>query len=165
MAMDIQKEAGFDPAIAGIWYAYKFGRSRFERLLTGLTPEQLAARPAGFNNSIAALVLHVAGTEVGFAHLLWGQELPADLKAEFLMDQRGQTLPQPEGETVESLVAKLHKGEGMIKEALAGLKAEDLDREVSPMGSPVTLRWLVSLVAYHATNHFGQLQMIKQHLG
>lgn len=163
-AMDIQKEPGFDPTIAGVWYAYKFGRGRFDRLLAGLTPEQLAQRPAGFHNSIAALVLHVAGTEVGFAHLLWGTEVPEDLKAEFLLTQRAQTLPQPEGETAESLIAKLHKAEGMIKEALAGLKAEDLDRVVTPMGSEVTLRWLLSLVSYHATNHFGQLQMIKQHL-
>lgn len=162
--LDIQKEPGFDPTIAGLWYAYKFGRGRFDRLLAGLTPEQLAAQPAGFNNSIAALVLHVAGTEVGFAHMIWGEEMPADLQAEFLMEQRGSTLPQPSGETADSLTAKLHKAEGMIKEALAGLTAEDLDREVTPMGSAVTLRWLLSLVSYHATNHFGQLQMIKQHL-
>jgi uncharacterized damage-inducible protein DinB len=162
--LDIQKEPGFDPTIAGIWYAYKFGRSRFDQLLQGLSPEQLAQRPAGFHNSIAALVLHVASTEVGFAHLLWGTEVPADLQAEFQMEKRGQTLHQPEGETAETLVTKLHKAEGMIKEALAGLKAEDLDRVLAPMGSEVTMRWLLSLVSYHATNHFGQLQMIKQHL-
>ncbi|HWI52045.1 MAG TPA: DinB family protein [Symbiobacteriaceae bacterium] len=162
---DIEAVPEMDPAIAGFWYAYAFGRPRFNRLLEGLTPEQLAQTPAGFNNSIAAVVVHVAGVEVNFAHRILGQELPAHLKSEFLLDQPQSPLPQPTGETVESLVDKLHRAEGMIKVALSSLKAADLDRELKPGSQAYTLRWLLSLVTYHATNHFGQLQMIKQHLG
>lgn len=165
MAMwDIAPEKAMDPAIAGFWYAYVFGRSRFTRLLEGLSPEELAFRPEGFHNSLAALVVHVAGAEVHFAHRILEKEIPAELKAEFLLDQPQSPLPQPAGETVESLVAKLQRTEGMIREALLTLKAEDLDREQDPGGQAFTIRWLLSLVTYHATNHFGQLQMIKQHL-
>lgn len=161
---DMQKETAMDPSVTGFWYAFTFGRTRFNRLLEGLTPEQVAAKPAGFNNSIAAVVVHVAGTEVLFAHRILGTEMPAELKAEFLLDQPQSPLPQPAGETVESLIAKLERAEGMIKEALISLKEQDLDRELKPGQQAYTVRWLLSLVAYHATNHFGQLQMIKQHL-
>ncbi|HWI60405.1 MAG TPA: DinB family protein [Symbiobacteriaceae bacterium] len=161
---DVPEEEGMDPTITGFWYAFVFGRSRFNRLLEGLSPEQLVFKPAGFNNSIAALVVHVVAAEINFAHRIQGKEIPAELKAEFLMDQPQSPLPQPAGETVESLIAKLQRAEAMIKEALTTLTEDDLDRELNPGGQPYTMRWLLSLVTYHATNHFGQLQLIKQQL-
>ncbi|HYF92802.1 MAG TPA: DinB family protein [Symbiobacteriaceae bacterium] len=161
---DVQAEKGMDPTITGFWCAYAFGRGRFRRLLEGLTPEQLVQTPAGFNNSIAALVVHVAAAEVSFAHMIFGKEVPAELKADLLLDRPQSPLPQPADETVQSLAAKLERSERLIKEALSTLKAEDLDRELSFGTQPLTMRWLLSLITYHATNHFGQLQMIKQRL-
>jgi uncharacterized damage-inducible protein DinB len=164
--LDVDHVPELDAAVAPFWYIFKFGRPRFARLIQGLTPAQLATRPAGFNNSISALVVHVAAAEVNFAHWMQGKEVPAALKAEFMMEQPDDPLYQPEGETVESLQAKLDKAAGLVQAAMATVKAADLERAVDVGAGPhVTVAWLLSLTAYHSANHFGQLQMIKQHLG
>lgn len=163
--LDVNVAPELDPAVAPFLYAMQFGRGRLARLLQGATPEQLATRPAGFKNSMAAVLMHVGAANVNFAHWMLGKPVPADLKAEFLLDQPESPMPQPEGETVESLQAKLDKSVGIVREAMATVKASDLERPVTIGGdTQVTMRWLLSLVAYHCSDHFGQLQMIKQHL-
>jgi len=94
-----------------------------------------------------------------------GKEVPQELKDEFWMGRDGEYLRQAQGETVESLTAKLEKARAMLQEALATVRASDLDRVIrQPNGVEYTVRWLLALIAYHASVHIGQMQMLRQHL-
>lgn len=162
---DIAPEPGLDPVAAAVWNVLEFGKPHLLKQIEGLTPEQLAARPAGFKNSLATLVCHVAGSEISFAHTLLGREMPQELKDEYWMGRDGEYLRQAQGETVESLTAKLEKARAILKEALATVRAADLDRVITrPSGVEVTVRWLLALIAHHASLHIGQMQMLRQHL-
>ncbi|HEY3366723.1 MAG TPA: DinB family protein [Symbiobacteriaceae bacterium] len=154
-----------DPVISPTWETLEFGNRRLFKLLEGMTPEQLAERPEGFQNSIAALIVHMAGEEAQFAHWLHAKPIPDDLVREYLLNQAQPPLPQPKGETADSLRGKILKARNLLKDALMGLKAADLDRVIDlPPDTKATVRWQLALVGYHTTCHFGQMQMIKQHL-
>jgi uncharacterized damage-inducible protein DinB len=165
--MDASLPTGVDPRVA-VWCAgLDSGQGRMLDLLKDLGPDQLAKAPAGLSNSLATLAVHVAATEVRMAYRLMGKTVPADvptdLQAEFLIDQPQNPLPQPRGETAESLRAKLEKARGVVKQALAALSEADLDREIR-LGPErtATVRWALGILPTHQMQHFGQMQMIRK---
>jgi len=148
---------------AGIQAALDYGVTRLQGLLKEMTPEQLEATPAGYNNSIATLVIHTYGLEARLSYGFRGQQVPEDLAQELLLNlPRTQTLPVVKGETAESLLAKVEKSHSLFKEALATLTEADLDREL-PMGPnrTVSIGYLLSLLPHHQGQHYGHMQMIK----
>jgi uncharacterized damage-inducible protein DinB len=151
---------------AGIAAALDFGFTRVKDLVKDLTPEQLEAVPAGFGNSIATLIVHTYGLEGGLSFRVRGEQVPESVKAELLMNlPRTQTLPVVQGQTAESLLAKMEKAHGLLLEALGTLTEADLDRELE-MGpgrtSPV--RRMLTLLPQHQGQHYGHMQMIKKAL-
>jgi len=164
--IDFPQDPGLDLAVAPTWNVIEFARPRLYRLLEGLTPEQLATRPAGFGNSIASLVVHMAAAEVSFAYIIKGEPMPDELAAEFPVRGPSDTpLPEIQGETAISLAAKVEKARAILREALGSLTAGDLDKVLKfPFGAELTARWLLTLIPYHWATHHGQIQMIKQHL-
>lgn len=163
--LDVPAATGMDPAVAMVWHAVEFARPRVTALIQDLSPEQLAARPAGFNNSLSSLVLHCAGTCINFAAWISGQPVPADLQAEFHLDQPAAPLYQPAGETAASLEAKWEKAHAVLRSALASVSGDWGDRVLTVNGHDLTLRWLLALITFHTPDHYGQMVMVKQHLG
>jgi hypothetical protein len=163
MKMDVTVPTGLDPYIAGIVTPLEFGRASLKRVITGLTPEQLAATAPGFANSIATLVLHVAGYEIVCAHRILGTPVPDELEPEFLLDRPQNPIPVAEGETVESLTAKMDKSRAYLMDALAKVTPADLDREV-PLGPDraATVRWVLGLIPHHQSDHAGQVLLLKK---
>jgi uncharacterized damage-inducible protein DinB len=152
-----------EPFAAQAAGALEFGKARLLAGIEDLSPQQLAAVPPGFSNSIASLVVHVAGLEVGMAHGILGRPLPEDLKAEYLRDRPQNPIPQPANETAATLTAKLNRARGILLPVLEGLKAADLTREVvmGPNRS-LTVRMILVMLANHQMQHYGQIQMIKK---
>jgi uncharacterized damage-inducible protein DinB len=149
--------------VAGILGAMDFGFDRMKANLEGLSPEQLTKVPTGLKNSIAGLVLHAYGTEVGMAHRLSGQSVPDDVKSAYLLNQPQNPLPQPQGETIESLIGKMEKARGLLKAAVEKLTDADLDKEwEAANGRKMSYRFMLNLLPQHQGQHFGQIQMIKQ---
>lgn len=164
-AMDVSVPADLAPFAAQALAAVELGKARLLAALEGLTPEQLATAPAGFSNSIAALLVHLSGTEVGMAHALLGRSLPDDLRAEYLRDRPQNPIPQPVGETLATLTAKREKALAILRQAVAGLRPEDAGREVQLFGDrTATVRWVLTILGNHQMQHFGQIQMIKKFL-
>lgn len=162
---DVQLMEGIHPGIAFTIAGLEFGKSRLFATIKDLTPEQLAARPAGFANSIAALVVHVAAAAIGFAYRFRGEEIPEAVRQDYLRHLPQNPLPQPEGETVETLTAKFDRAHGALLEAMQQLPPADFDKEFA-MGPErvATFRWGLVLLPNHQMQHLGQIQMIKQHL-
>lgn len=166
MLLDVSVPANVDGFVAGVAAALDFGAQRVRANIAGLTPEQLLAKPAGFSNAIATLVVHLCGAEVSFAHRLMGKTVPDELKATYLLDQPYNPLPTPAGETVESLTAKMEQARSILMEALSKVTAADLERKF-PFGPERegTGRWMLALLPNHQAQHLGHIQMIKKQLG
>ncbi len=163
--LDVPGVPQMHPAAAEAWYVLEFGRERLLKEVEGLTEEQLFTVPAGFRNSIATLLCHIAGSDMAFAHNLSNRTMPDELKAEYFLGRNDNLLIEPKGETKESLLAKFDRSRAALKEALLQLTAEDVEKTLErPGGMQITMRWMLALVGYHATLHIGQIQMVKQHL-
>ncbi|MDQ7793890.1 MAG: DUF664 domain-containing protein [bacterium] len=163
--LDVPAAGDLDPAAAVVWHAVEFARPQVLALIRGLSPEQLAARPAGFSNSLSSLMLHCAGACVNFAAWITGEPVPADLKAEFHLDKPHTPLYQPPDETAAGLEAKWDKANGILRSALASVRGDSLDRVITLRGHELTLRWLLAQITFHTPDHYGQMVMVKQHLG
>ncbi len=163
MKLDLTIPADIHPYVAGIVTPMEFGRNALKRNLQGLTPEQLAATAPGFGNSIATLVVHLAGYEIVCAHRILGTPMPEELKVEFLWDQPQNPIPAPVGETVETLVDKLDRSREYLLKVLATVTPADLDREFQ-MGPErtATVRWLLGLIPYHQDEHVGQIILLRK---
>ena len=165
--MDAPLPAGMDPRAAVSCAALDVGQTRLLGLLQELQPDELRKVPAGLSNSIATLAVHVAATEIRMAYRLMGRQVPADVPAElrvdYLMDQPQSPLPEARGETAASLRAKAELARGVLKEALAGVGAADLEREI-PLGPDrsATVRWALAMLPSHQMQHLGQMQMIRK---
>lgn len=162
--LDVTRFEGFDPVVAAYLSALDMGRARLTAALQKMTTEQLTAKAAGFKNTVATLVVHIAATEVTFAYRILGQAVPEALLAEF-PPHKEELLPEITGETVESLVAKLDKSRGLLLESVKGLTAADLRREIA-IGKErtATIEWLLALLPTHQALHHGHIGMIRQHI-
>lgn len=156
--------ADLHPFVAGVASSLDFGLRWLKGIVGDLTPEQLAKKPAGFHNSIATLIVHTAGSEIYYAHRLAGTEVPDDLKREYLLDKPLSPLPEPVGETAESLTAKMVKARAVLLGAMAGVSEADLAREAGFGPDQQGVRWVLSLLPNHQAMHLGQILVIKQHI-
>jgi hypothetical protein len=163
MKLDLIIPTDLHPYVAGIVTAMEFGRAALKRTLQGLTPEQLAATAPGFANSIATLVVHLAGYEIVCAHRILGTPMPDELKPEFLRDRPQNPIPVAIGETVETLIDKLDRSRAYLVKILATVTPDDLEREFQ-MGPErtATVRWLLGLIPYHQDEHLGQMLLLKK---
>lgn len=111
-------------------------------------------------------MLHTYGVETNFAHRLTGKATPDDLKVQYLLDQPQNPLPQPQGETAESLLAKIGQARALLQEAFSQMTEEDLSAEwEAPNGRKISHKYLVTLLPQHQGQHYGHMQYIKQLLG
>jgi uncharacterized damage-inducible protein DinB len=162
--MDVTRFEGLDPVVATYLGTLDLGRSRLIAAIKNLTPEQLTKKAGNFRNSIATLVVHIAATEISFAHRIMGKPVPEELQAEF-PPHKEELLPEITGETVEGLLAKLEKSRAILQEAVQGLTAADLNREIA-LGPEraATVAWFLALLPVHLMAHTGHIQMLRQHI-
>ncbi|HYG57957.1 MAG TPA: DinB family protein [Symbiobacteriaceae bacterium] len=163
--LDVKRFEGVDPVVAAFLSTLEFGRGRLVANIKDLTTEQLDKKPAGFKNSVASLAVHVAATEVAFAHRFMGKPVPEDLLVEFPPHKMTDPLPEVTGLTAQEVVGRLERSRSMLLEAVQGLKAADLRQEIA-LGPDRTasFEWLLALLPVHLASHTGHIQMIVQHL-
>jgi uncharacterized damage-inducible protein DinB len=152
------------PFVAGVASSLDFGHRWLQGVIKELTPEQLAALPTGFHNSIATLVVHIAGSEIYYAHRLMKADVPDNLKREYLLDKPLSPLPVAVGETPESLTAKLTTARQILLAAVAKVSEADLDREADYGPDQQGIRWVLSLLPNHQAIHLGQVLLVRQHI-
>lgn len=161
MRADVSVPADLSPFVAGVAASLDYGFRRLKKLVGELTPEQLAKEPAGFQNSIATLVVHIGAAEIHYAHHLSGIEVPADLEREYLMHQYSP-LPAATGETAESLTAKMVKAREMLLKAIARMTEADLAREADFGPDHEGVRFVLSLLPNHQAMHLGQILLLRR---
>lgn len=165
MRIDLKVPVGLHPFVEATVGSLEVGRERVKKEIASLTPEQLAKVPEGFSNSIATLVMHIAGTEANFAYRIGhDQEAPQEVQALYLLDRPQKPLPAPEGATVESLNAALDQARALLVETIAKLGETELAGSYQAFGRDMSRKWLLALLPQHISQHFGQIQMVKRHL-
>ena len=163
MLMDVKAPDNLSPYCLSVASALEMGQQRIINAIKDLGPELLAATVPGLTNSIATLVVHTCGTEVGAAYMLRGTPLPADLAAEYLLDKPRSPLPVAVGESVDTLLEKMRRARALLLEALSTISEQDADRQLDfHAGRQVTVRWVISLLPHHQGQHLGQIQCIKK---
>jgi uncharacterized damage-inducible protein DinB len=126
-------------------------------VVSQLTPEQFTQSVAGSYGSIRNTLVHVLSAEWGWLDRCGGP-------------QRGERLNPQDYPTVESLLREWTRVEKYVRDFLAGLKDEDLARDIEfAIGSgpkhSVPLGDLMQHAAVHAVHHRGQVAMLLRLLG
>jgi uncharacterized damage-inducible protein DinB len=114
-----------------------------------LDDEQVWWRPNEDANSVANLVLHLAGSNhFYFEHVIAGQELRRDRDAEFT------------ARATHSRAELIDLWQASVRSTAAVLDAFDATRlsEISEnTGKPLTLEWILLHVTHHNAIHMGQI--------
>lgn len=172
--VDLARNETLHPAAALSLGSLDFFRPRLLTIIRELTPDQLSAQPTGFANDVATLCLHLAAVEVGLAHAILRRRLTPELLAEYKLDHPlagplprkvAPSLAQAEGESAESLIAKLEKSRALLGEAMTAFTEADMDREF-PINreTTATIRWALGMLPMHQAQHLGQIQMLLKQL-
>lgn len=137
-------------------YSY-WANKRLFAVINQLAPEQFTQNVAGSYGSIRNTLVHVMSAEWGWLDRCGGHP-------------RGPKLNPDDFPTVESVTSTWNKVEGWVREFLATLKDEDLNRMVEfsfnpPHQHSLSVGNLLQHSIIHAVHHRGQVAMLLRMLG
>lgn len=136
-------------------YSYWANQKLFG-VISQLTPDQFTCDVCGSYGSVRNTLVHVLSAEWGWLDRCGGEK-------------RGAKLNPDDYPTIQSVIETWARVEGCVRSFLAGLKDEDLARDIEfSMGGPphvVPLGELMHHAAVHAAHHRGQLSLILRELG
>jgi uncharacterized damage-inducible protein DinB len=127
-------------------------------VLRQLTPEEFTRQVAGSYGSVQSTMVHMMSAEWGWVYRCGGGE------------SRGPALVPSDYPTVDSLAEKWSQVEGWIRDYLAKLTDEDLNRivEFSFPSTPtyaMPVGELMQHAANHSVHHRGQVALLLRALG
>ena len=137
-------------------YSYWANRKLFE-VLSLLTPEQFTHPVSGSYGSVRNTLVHMMSTEWGWLDRSGGPP-------------RGQRLSAADFPTFVSVVEKWKQIEGDLRQFLAALRDDDLDRVVEfviadgPKQS-LSVGQMMHHAAVHGVHHRGQIALLLRSLG
>ncbi len=157
---------GLDPIVAEYIAQMEEVRRMVKEYVRDLTPQQLSWQPYDGGNSIATLLLHLAGTEAFWIReRLGGEKLSREEWAEYGMEDYPK-LKSPDGKDVSYFFSKLDAMRENTRKALAGIKATDLDRvyreEFQGKSYTFSVRWILHHVVEHEAHHKGQIVILRR---
>jgi uncharacterized damage-inducible protein DinB len=121
--------------------------------LEGLTPEQLAWRPAPAANSLGVIAVHL-----GYAERLWVRAVFAGEQMD--MAWRAQMFDLPEGWGVDEVVA-FYRAEAAATDAVLD-DAASFDLSSSGDLRPTTLRWVMAHLIEETARHVGHMDITRE---
>jgi uncharacterized damage-inducible protein DinB len=126
---------------------------RLRRVVADLDQELLDRVPAEGANSIAVLVTHAIGSEMGWLHLAAGREHQRDRASEFLVRGRERA----------DLARAVDDADATAKELIAAAFAAGLEtlRE-RPGARPVTVGYCLTHAIAHSAEHVGHAELTRQ---
>ncbi|WP_104990544.1 DinB family protein [Deinococcus sp. NW-56] len=162
----IEPQARYTPQIGALVEMMAYVRMTTLHDVKGLTAEQLDATPPGFENSIGALLTHIAAVERAY-HLfsLEGRDLDRKRDAALLggLSMGREGTPPPSGQSLETLLGELQESRAVTLAALA-------ERDDAWLASRLTVpgfdfpnhHWAWFHVMEDEVNHRGQIRLIRK---
>lgn len=126
---------------------------RLRKTIAGLDPDTLDRAPAEGTNSIAVLVTHAMGAEMGWLHLAAGRAHDRDRASEFVV----------RGRDAVELTRVVNAADASAKELLSSAFAAGPEtiRE-RPNARPVTVSFCVTHAIAHTAEHVGHAELTRQ---
>jgi hypothetical protein len=121
--------------------------------LEGLTPEQLAWRPAQTANSLGVIAIHL-----GYVERLWLRAVFAGETME--MGWRSRMFDLPAGSTIDEVVA-FYRSESAAADAVLDAVAS-FDLPSAGDLRPTTLRWAVYHLIEETARHVGHMDITRE---
>lgn len=125
--------------------------------IRGVTAREAALRPASGRHNIWEIAVHAAYWKYTVRRRLLGEK-----RGSFSLP--GSNWFERPGDRSEKAwrgdVALLEQEHQHLREAVAAIRPEDLDRPAR--GGRSRVRWLITGVAFHDVYHAGQIQLIKR---
>jgi uncharacterized damage-inducible protein DinB len=126
---------------------------RLRRAVAGLTPQALDRALGPDTNSMAVLVAHVTGSELGWLHLAAGRPFERDRDAEF----------RTAGKTAADLERMIDRADVAMPDLVRGAIAGGLGTARRTRdGKDVTAGYALVHALEHLAEHVGQLELTRQ---
>jgi len=133
-------------------------RDQVKSLLEGSPQEALDWRPIEgegelATNSLAAIVVHLAGSETFWMkEVIGGKKIDRDRDAEFVT----------KGLSFSELKAKIENAAKLTTEILSALTGKQLEEGRKWKDRTVSVRWCILHVIEHIAQHIGHMQLTRQ---
>ncbi|MBI2324524.1 MAG: DUF664 domain-containing protein [Chloroflexi bacterium] len=126
---------------------------RVRQTIEGLDPDALDRRPTDGANSIAVLVTHMLGSELGWLHLAAGRAHERDRASEFAV----------RGRSPAELLRAVDEAERSAKELIQfAFEAGVETLRDRPGARPVTVSFCLTHAVAHSAEHVGQAELTRQ---
>lgn len=162
--LDPRSEAFADPQMSLLFGQVEQAQQWLIWLIQGCEREKLEYRgPAGDRNSIATLVLHIAGCNLHWVYRMFQEQpVPSDLQRRFVLHDGEGPMPEISGLTAAEHIERHRESVRHVKQYLLTLSAPDLDRKVT-LGPDLegTFRWGIWHLAEHSMLHQGHIRWLR----
>lgn len=157
---------GLPPHLGVLWGQIQDACRRLEELVSKMSQEELEYRgPVGKDNSTAALLAHLALSDLNYAKRFPGVEVPDSVAATFgpARDDAGM-LPDVKGQPAAALLDRIRQAQAYQKQWVDRARDADLDTVVPIFrGNESSMRWLLWHVAGHSMLHQGHIRTLQRH--
>lgn len=164
--LDARSAAFTEPQLA-LLFGQIENAQRFLGWLTGRCSQaELEYKgPLGDRNSIATLILHLAGTNLNWVYkLMQGRPVPEELRERFIFHEGDGPMPEVVGLSADELLSRHRESVEHDQGYLMTLTDTDLERTVSLGEDPeieATFRWGLWHIAEHSMLHQGHIRWLR----
>ena len=153
-----------DPQVGRLLWMLQESRQRTLRLLRDLGDVDLDWAPAPRENSIGALLYHIAAIEADWLYVeVLEAPFPPDVVTLFPEDVRDETgqLAKARGFTLEDHLRRLDAVRAKVLEAFRDMPLAELQRPRDLPEYVVTPEWVMHHLMQHEAEHRGEIGMLR----
>ncbi|MGA7669001.1 MAG: DinB family protein [Nitrolancea sp.] len=153
-----------DPEIGRMLWLFQDTRTRTLQSLEGLDPSRVAVVPDHFENSIGALLYHVAVIEADWLYSeVREQEMPGDVLSLFPDGVRDDTgaLVDPRTRGLDDHLKVLDQVRALVLETYQPMTLADFRRARQLPQYDVTPEWVLHHLMQHEAEHRGHIESLR----
>ena len=164
--LHVEALPGYPPEIGRWLWALQDVRKEVLKSVQGLSAEELDTVPPGADNTIGALLYHIALVEASWLYedTLERASLPREIDALFPLDSRDEQrrLSALRGTSLEDYLARLQQVRSALLEEFKSITLEDFRRlRHIPGQYDVTPEWALYHLIQHEAEHGGHIQTLR----
>jgi uncharacterized damage-inducible protein DinB len=154
---------GYEPEIGRLLWMLEDSRRHTKRLIAKLGDADLDWAPTPQENSIGALLYHIAGVEAGWLYeeVLQQPSFTPEMIALFPEDYDNGHLAHARGTTLETHLQRLDAVRADLLAAFRGMSVAEFRRERDLPDYAVTPEWVLYHLLQHEDEHRAEIAMLR----